>query len=168
MTLVLCPDCRADVSSHAASCPRCGCPISTADLPAPQPGAKPPRPKTFISRRFATLWTLGTGALWVLLLAIGSEPGSEEPLLITATIALGASLIPIWWRSRRAARLEAAPGGAELERRIDERLEAAEEQFRRRLAELEDSGRQMMELEERIDFAERLLTKYRDDQLPGS
>lgn len=164
MTLVLCPDCGADVSSNAASCPRCGCPIGTASLPAP-PAPAPPRPKTFISRRFATLWTIGTGAVWVLLMSIGSDPGNEEPLLITASLAMSASLIPIWWRSRRAARLEAAPGTAELERRVEERLGAAEEQLRRRLAELEDSTRQIMDLEERVDFTERLLTRYRDDQV---
>ena len=62
-------------------------------------------------------------------------------------------------------RAGALPVPADVERRVEERMQLAEEQISRRLGELEDCTRHVMELEERVDFAERLLTKYRDDQL---
>lgn len=166
MALVLCPECRAEVSDRAAHCPRCGYPIGEpAAVPAVRaPGAKPPRLRTFVSPRFAGLWTLAVGVAGLILIASAAESG--EDVGVVGGFMMFATAIPLWWKTRRAALAQAAAGNPELERRVEERLQAAEEQVRRRLGELEDSSRQIMDLEERIDFAERLLTKYRDDQAP--
>jgi hypothetical protein len=55
----------------------------------------------------------------------------------------------------RAARIQAAPAD------VTERLEAVEQR-------LEDLHRELGETQERLDFAERLLTKARDDKRIGS
>ena len=168
MTLVLCPECRAEVSDRAGQCPSCGYPLSGSEPPAPIREPQPSRIQTYISRRFAVAWTGATGAALFFMLVVGRGGPDEGGAAATVgALALLASLIPVWWRTRRAARTDGTAIPAELERRVEERLQAAEEQIRRRLGEMEDGTRHVMELEERIDFAERLLTKHRDDQLHG-
>jgi hypothetical protein len=92
---------------------------------------------------------------------IGRGGGTEEAAVF-ALLAILASSIPIWWKTRGPPPTSVP---ADLERRLEERMQEAEEQIRRRLDELEDGSRQVVELEERVDFAERLLAKYRDDQV---
>lgn len=41
------------------------------------------------------------------------------------------------------------------------------EELRERVAEFDDMSRRLAELEERVDFAERLLAQQRDTALPG-
>lgn len=56
------------------------------------------------------------------------------------------------------------------ESRRDAQLEVVREQLKllhERLDSLERDGRRMMELEERVDFAERLLAQQRDARLGG-
>ncbi len=70
-------------------------------------------------------------------------------------IAFGVSLVVLAWRRRRAlaARAEYSTGEVQAERVLD--LEA-------RVAELEMAQGRVLELEERLDFTERLLTRQRD------
>ncbi len=64
----------------------------------------------------------------------------------------------------RAIWLKAEPGTPGDAAEIEEELE----QLRARVAELEGVPQRMMELEERVDFSERLLTSHRDSaRLPG-
>jgi hypothetical protein len=93
--------------------------------------------------------------------------GRSVPDLAAATsvgtLALLASLIPIWWRTRPATAGRAATLPAEADSRVESRLQMVEEQLRGLVAEMEDGTRQIMELQERLDFAERLLTRRRDE-----
>lgn len=70
-------------------------------------------------------------------------------------IAFGVSLVALAWRRKRAlaARAEYSTGEVQAERVLD--LEA-------RVAELEMAQGRVLELEERLDFTERLLTRQRD------
>lgn len=166
MPLVYCPDCRAEVSDRAAACPRCGYPIGGANLPAPRAAAPPPAlpQHSFLTPQFA----VGATAFAVLTGIFAMAGTEEEGFGIIAGLMLWGSIIPVWWKARRKARQAAAVGGAAVEQRIDERLKEIEERFRTPLARLEDGGQQLMEIEERMDFLERLLTKVRDDQVgPG-
>jgi hypothetical protein len=96
--------------------------------------------------------------------AIGGA--EEEGMAIFAGLMVWSTIIPIWWKTRRAARIAAAAGGsAELERQLETRMKAMEERFRGPIAQLEDGSRQLMEIEERMEFLERLLTKQRNEQL---
>jgi hypothetical protein len=165
MTLAICPECHADVSDQAAQCPQCGYPLAVrSPTPAPVDDSDLSGVRTVISRRFAVGWTTATGSAVLLMFVLGrSVPGVAAATWVGA-LGLLASSIPIWWKTRRVAG-GGAPAPAELERRVEERLQAGEERIRRWLAEMEDGSRHVMELEERVDFAERLLTKYRDEQL---
>ena len=42
MALVQCPECKAEVSDRAASCPKCGYPIQTQAAPSAATGTAPP------------------------------------------------------------------------------------------------------------------------------
>jgi hypothetical protein len=160
MTLVLCRECRAEVSDRAVHCPRCGYPVA-GDSPRLLPsGHEPPQLPTIVSRPFAVGWTVASGVSAMFMFMLGRGAGAGAAATFGA-LAILASAIPVWWKTRSAG--HAAALSANLERRLEERLQAAEEQIGRRLAEMEDGSRQVAELEERVDFAERLLARYRDD-----
>lgn len=79
--------------------------------------------------------------------------GSE----VTAMSVLVASLVLLAWRRKRALSAEPEPESA------SERMEDLEY----RVAELENAQQRILELEERLDFAERLLARQRmQEQLP--
>ncbi len=85
--------------------------------------------------------------------------GDESEATIAAVIGgliIGASAIPVFYRDRverlRAGWADPAPVDG-----LDDRM-----------AEMEHRHvEQMVELEERVDFAERLLTKQREESGPG-
>lgn len=83
----------------------------------------------------------------------GGGNGADSEIAISCVFA--ASLIFLGFRRQRAlARMPDAPADAA---RVDE-MEA-------RLGELDDVQLRMAELEERLDFAERLLARARDESL---
>jgi len=162
MALMRCPECQADVSSRAVSCPQCGHPL-TGEVSVPARARQErPTPRSYITTRFALGWTAAALILGAMTMGFGME-GEEGGVAFTGMAIWGSSLV-IWWKTRRAARAAALPGVAEIERLIEARLRSAEERFGGQLADAQDSGRQLMEMEERMEFMERLLTKVRDDQ----
>jgi hypothetical protein len=94
---------------------------------------------------------VGVTIAGAVLLASMAVPDEEAGV----AIAFGASLVALAWRRKRA--LAAAPefstGEVQAERILD--LEA-------RVADLEQVQARVLELEERLDFTERLLTRQRD------
>ena len=163
MPLIFCPECRSEVSDRATACPHCGYPMAER-LPTSARPAKPPKPRSYITTQFA----LGATAILAVLGGFAMGGAEEEGMAIFAGLMTWALAIPIWWKARHASRAAALPGVAEIERLIDSRLQNAEERFRSQLGDAQDSGRQIMELEERLEFMERLLTKVRDERLgPG-
>ena len=163
MPLVYCPDCRAEVSDRAAACPHCGYPIAGSP-PVPVKPARLPKPRSYITTRFALGFTAAAALLGMMTMGFGIE-GEEGGVAFTAFAIWGSSLV-VWWKARRAARAAALPGVAEIESLIEKRTQGLEERLR---GQLGDGGdRRIMELEERMEFMERLLTKVRDDQIgPG-
>ena len=79
------------------------------------------------------------------------------PLLIAATAVLG-SIVPVWLKARKADRV-AVPASADSHV-IDERFREIEERF----GEMEQNARQIAYLEERVEFAERLLASQVPDE----
>lgn len=168
MTLVLCPECRHQISTRAATCPQCGYPLTgeqhaprlPVPVAAPQPVVR--TPGTYLTPMFA----LGASVVLAftgLFAMVGTE---EEGFAVMAGLIAWGSAIPIWWKTRKKARAQALTGAVETQARVDEHLKAIEERFREPLARLDDGTRQMEEIEERMDFLERLMTKVRDDR-PG-
>jgi len=86
-------------------------------------------------------------------------------MLVIPEWAIGVSFIvvviavanTIFFRRARTARTGAGAGGHDLT--------AAVEGLQKRLDALEEGQRRVAELEERLDFAERLLARQRDERL---
>jgi len=162
MTLMLCPECQSRVSARAAACPQCGYPF-TGDvrLPVRATEAGATRPGSYVTTRFAltaSVVLLVTGAFAM----AGVE---EEGFGILAGFITWGSMIPIWWKNRRAARTRAESGL--IDHQMQQQLQEMEERFHRELSEIESNTRRVTDLEERLEFTERLLTKYRDNQIGG-
>jgi hypothetical protein len=83
-----------------------------------------------------------------------SPPGGAEDAAMSATLA--ASVLLLAWRRSRGLTRESQA------REIDEDRMA---QLEERLLDLEATQQRVMELEERVDFTERLLARERDLKL---
>lgn len=98
--------------------------------------------------------TIHVGITMMTMIVVDSAsngPGSEGAL----AVVVAASLALLAWRRQRA--LKQMPATTTGEFRLD-RIEELES----RVAELEATQGRMLELEERLDFAERLLVRQRE------
>ena len=140
MPLIECPECGREVSSSAAACPACAYPVATGTP------AEPPQRRWWRT----AISIVGRLALGGFLAGIGG--GEEESVAaVIGGLIIGASAIPVWYRDR----IERLKAGRTPVRVLDDRVED-------RMAEMELRHReQIVDLEERVDFAERLLTKQR-------
>jgi hypothetical protein len=86
--------------------------------------------------------------------ASASRPPGEE---IGVSLVISSSLVVLAWRRARALKQQATLNPTTGEVQL-ERIDFLED----RVAELEQGQGRMVELEERLDFAERLLAKQRD------
>lgn len=116
-----------------------------------------------MSRRIGLdAWAVGLHIFVTITLAIAfgeaSGPGDED---IVIPLTFAGSAILFEWRRRRA--LAAAPheglttGEVQLERM---------EELEQRVAEVELLHTRVAELEERLDFSERLLVQHQEQRLP--
>ena len=145
MNLVECPGCGREVSRRADACPKCAHPVSmTVDGP---PGAPHdlPRGRWRAWVPFASRLGVGGMLLWAGL-------GEENVLGIIGGAIIAGSAIPAWYRMQ-------------LERWIERRRSPEiGSDLADRLSDLEHRHQSdIAELEERIDFAERLLSTQRED-----
>lgn len=100
-----------------------------------------------------TVQVVLTGLAMVVVDAIAPRGGLEDAMM-SVTVA-GSVLLLAWRRSR-----------ARVEARRDEQLDDDRVgQLEDRLMELEAAQQRVMELEERVDFTERLLARERDLKL---
>jgi hypothetical protein len=98
-----------------------------------------------------------------MLIGVGASGGPEDAAVAAAIggILVAASSIPVWYRSR-AGRL--GKGSTAI---LEERVATMEQRHREQMAELlRIQADQVADLEERVDFAERLLTKQREQRKP--
>ena len=152
MALIECPECGREVSSSAVACPECAYPVGagTPSVPARAVSTSTQRPS------WTTLSIIGriaVGGCLMFLARVEQEFGAATGLL---GLVVAGSAIPTWFR-HKMERLRA--GGVDTAQ-----VDALED----RVAELEHRHEeQMTELAERVDFAERLLTKQREQIGPG-
>ncbi len=158
MALIECPECGRDVSSSAAACPSCAYPVGTGTPPVPPRAVSGP-PKSQWWKTAASI--VGRLALGGFLAGIGG--GEEDSVAaVIAGLIIGGSAIPVWYRDK-IERLRAGRAATALDDRIEDRIAEMEHRHREQIVQFEQMHTgQMAELEERIDFAERLLTKQRD------
>lgn len=163
MALIDCPECGREVSSSAAACPVCAYPVATGT---------PPVPSRAVSRTPIPEWWK-TAASIVVRLGLGgiliAAGGDESEATIGTTIGgliIGASAIPVFYRDA-IERLKAGQAGRVLDERFKEQMGEMEQRHQEQMDRIEQMhAEQMIELEERVDFAERLLTKQREQNTP--
>ncbi|UCG86366.1 MAG: hypothetical protein JSW71_21090 [Gemmatimonadota bacterium] len=87
----------------------------------------------------------------------------EAPPVLISSLVIFGTCVPIWLRARKAAILGYAGDSAVLEARVKELMADMEYRQMQQLDEVaEQNSRQIAELEERLDFTERLLAKQAD------
>jgi hypothetical protein len=159
MALIDCPECGSEVSSSAASCLRCAYPIASSGRVSPAVAERPLGPvmgnvldvtKEIVGRLALAGVFLASGIVW------------EAPPVILGSLVIVVSTVPIWVRAKRVAKF----GGTADSRRVadlEQRLLELEERTSHQLADVEEvSARQIAELEDRLDFTERLLMARRE------
>ncbi len=155
MALIECPECGTDVSSKAPTCPRCAYPVS-GKLAGRSSGPRSPYGGLEVAKQLLGRVVLGgvlfaSGVVW-----------EAPPVLISALVIFG-SCVPIWLHARKAAILGHTGDSAALEGQLKELMADMEYRHMQQLDEVaEQSSRQIAELEERLDFTERLLARQAD------
>jgi uncharacterized protein involved in exopolysaccharide biosynthesis len=86
------------------------------------------------------------------------DPAQSQPGMAFVIAMLSAIVIILWPLMRAFARRLDRKGN------VDSVLEAEVEQLHNRLADVESLQARVLELEERVDFAERLLSQTQDAQ----
>ncbi len=173
MALIECPECGREVSSSALACPACAYPVATGTPSEPVRAVSPRkmRDRAMLAGQIGARLFVG-----VMLIVAGVE-WTPEDASIAATIGgilVAGSAIPVWIRARsgqllsRAEREMIALVGTGSAARLDEeRLATMEQRHREQMTELARmQADQIAELEERVDFAERILTKQREQINP--
>jgi hypothetical protein len=107
--------------------------------------------KQILGRTILGAVFLASGIVW-----------EAPPVFIGALIVAGSS-IPIWLRAKRSERMGVSGDVRRLETRLEQRLQDAEDRVNQQAVEIDENARQMAELEERLDFTERLLTRQREE-----
>jgi len=87
----------------------------------------------------------------------------EAPPVIIGALIVAGSSIPIWFRAKRAERLGTSGEVRRLETRLEQRFREAEERVSQYASDIDENARQIAELDERLDFTERLLTRQREE-----
>jgi len=158
MALIDCPECGTPASAEATFCPECGFPIRKVGEP------EPPAPLGLpavafsmleITRSIVGRILIGAAMVWTGV-AFDAPPG-----VLLGLVAWG-SVVPLYLKARKAHRLGPLAGHRQLEEAVKKQLTAARTETERRLGTVEQNAGRIAELEERVDFMERLLARERE------
>jgi hypothetical protein len=169
LALITCPECEKEVWSGADTCPSCAFPLDSWDETGEtgkiqrwdQGGessgavarSHPAEVKLVALKKIVT-------RLGIALPLFVTGAGFEAPPAIIIALLMGGSCIPIWWKSRKEASAEGSFGGLVNEDQLTGVIRDIEDRNQRHVEEMQEQHSQrLMDLEERIDFAERLLTR---------
>ncbi len=145
MALIECPDCGREVSDSAAACPDCGYPVAKGSTPVPSRAVPEPTERAWWPA-VSIIGRIAVGGILLLLARVEQELGAGTGLV---GLLVAGSAIPTWYR-HKMERLRAAWPSTLVDGLED------------RMAQMEQRHlEQMTDLEERIEFAERLITKQR-------
>jgi hypothetical protein len=101
------------------------------------------------------------------LLAVGffaSGVTWEAPPVIILSLVLGLSGIPLWLKARKAERVGGGLGTHAIEEKMGHALVEAEDRDMQQVADIEQNANRIIDLEERLEFMERLLARQRDEE----
>ena len=100
------------------------------------------------------------------MIAAGGDLSEATIACVVGGLIIGASAIPVFYRDT-IERLKADRAAATHDHRIEDRMAELEHRHREEMRQADQMHAvQMAELEERVDFAERLLTKQRGEITP--
>ncbi len=151
MALIECPECGREASSSAAACPACAYPLATGTSPIPPQAMKMRAMREWVIPVLSILARLGVG---LVLIGVGADEQSGGA--VTGGLIIGGSAIPTFFRAWKA-RLKSARPDAALPDGLADRILDMEQTHQEQIADLE----------ERIDFTERMLSRQRDRLGPG-
>ena len=145
MALIQCPECGREVSHSAAACPDCAYPVAKGSTTVPSRAAgEPSKPSWWPA--VSIIGRIAVGGFLLLLARVEQELGVEMGLV---GLLVAGSAIPTWYHHR----MERLRSGW-----ADTLVDGLED----RMVQLEQRHLdQMTDLEERIEFTERLITKQR-------
>lgn len=160
MALIECPECSTVASTEATFCPQCGYPFKNLKQRGPaSPGSVPFISLTILDVTRSIVGRVLFGGL-VFATGIGFD---APPAIILALLAWGSAL-PLYLKARKAHRLGPFAGHREIEQAVVKQITEARDEARRELAGIDINASRITELEERLDFMERLLAKYREQR----
>ena len=163
MALIDCPECGIEISSRAQFCPRCGVPLGRAHGHRPHERGSfniPVVPMTGLDVVRSIVGRLIVGVSVFL-----GGVTLQDPVAIIGALVVGGSCIPLYLKARRVEKrglVGAGPDISALEDRLERRLLDAEDRVARHLAESDRSGMRVGDLEERLEFLERVLARERE------
>jgi hypothetical protein len=158
MARIECPECQHVIPAEVTFCPECGFAVRKPVEEAPRPqGGLPFIPVTMleVTRSIVGRVLVGAG-----MFATGI--GFDAPPGVLLALVTWGSAIPLYLRARKAYRLGPMGGHRQLEAAMRKQLAAAREETERQLANVDLNAGRITELEERIDFMERLLARERE------
>ena len=159
MALIDCPECGTAASTEATFCPQCGFPIKRLGGHGAHPArsSMPLIPYTVLD---ATRSIVGRVLFGGLLFASGI--GFDAPPVILLSLVAWGSSVPLYLKARKAHRLGPVGATSKLDESVVRQLTEVRDETRRELAGIEDNAAHIAELEERLEFMERLLARQRD------
>jgi hypothetical protein len=93
-----------------------------------------------------------------------SGVGWEAPPVIIGSLIIVGSAVPLWLKARKAERLGGSPDAKAIQDRVEKQLLAAEDREAQQYVDIEQNTNRIAELEERLEFMERLLAKRREEE----
>jgi len=160
MALTECPECGTVASSEATFCPQCGYPFGKGGEPA-APG---PRGLPFVPMNLLDVTRSIVGRILVGAGMMATGVGFDAPPGVLLALVVWGSAVPLYLKARKAHKLGPLAGHRVLEEAVAKQLAAARDETQRQLASVDHNTARITELEERIDFMERLLARERDRQ----
>lgn len=165
MALIDCPECGIEISHRAQFCPRCGAPNAHGRRRTREEHGSFKIPMVPLTGLDVVKSIVGRLALATAFFASGV--GFDAPPVILGSLILAGSCAPLYLKARRAERRGLAglgPAAADLEDRVEQRLLETEDRIARELAEADRGTVRLADLEERLEFMERLLAREREER----
>jgi hypothetical protein len=159
MALIDCPECGTATSTEATFCPQCGFPVKRLGGRTTKGASGVPQiPYTVLDATRSIVARVLFGGL-----VFASGIGLDAPPVIMLALVSWGSAIPLYLKARRAHRYGSyGRDGAQLDESVLQQLTEVRDETRRELAGIDDNANRIAELEERLEFMERLLARQRD------
>jgi hypothetical protein len=158
MALIDCPECGTGTSTEATFCPQCGFPVKRMGAHAAGNASGVPQiPYSVLDATKSIVARVLFGGL-----VFASGIGFDAPPVIMLGLVAWGSAIPLYLKARKAHRLGPMGRRALLDESVIRQLTDVRDETRRELAGIDDNSSRIAELEERLEFMERLLARQRD------